>query len=106
MTISTSIITAGKWTGFLGRGLAPRELEAVLYAANDLTAKETARFMRISPGSVSKRLDDARFKLGSRTVRGLVIEALTRGLIIFPSNMPPSPKHPQEQDSTQGVLIA
>lgn len=101
-----TVITAGKWQGVLGRGLAPRELEAVLYAANDLTAKETARLMGITPGSVSKRLDDARFKLGCRTVRGLVVAALNQGLIIFSSNMPPPPRLPQDQDSTQGTFIA
>lgn len=99
-------ITAGKWTGFLGRGLAPRELEAVLYAAQDMTVKETARCMGIAPGTVSKRLDDARFKLRCRTVRGLVVEALTHGLIAFSIGMTPSPQRHQDQDSNLGVLIA
>jgi DNA-binding CsgD family transcriptional regulator len=106
MTASTAIITAGKWTGVLGRGLAPRELEAVLYAASDLTAKETARLMGISPGTVSKRLDDARFKMNCRTVRGLVVEALARGLIFITSNMTPPPRQQHDQECTQGVLVA
>ncbi|MNF81885.1 Bacterial regulatory protein, luxR family [compost metagenome] len=76
-----STITAGNWVGHLGKGLAPRELEATLYSAADLTAKEISRLMGISPGTVSKRLDDARFKMGARTVRGLVMEAFKRGVI-------------------------
>ncbi|HBP0716894.1 TPA: helix-turn-helix transcriptional regulator, partial [Pseudomonas aeruginosa] len=67
--------------GRLGMGLAPRELEATLHAASDLTAKEIAKLMGIAPGTVSKRLDDARFKLGAKTIRGLVLEAYKRQII-------------------------
>lgn len=74
-------ITAGNWKGLLGQGFAPRELEATLYAAADLTVKKIARLMGIAPGTVSKRLDSARFKLGVRSIRGLVVEAFKRGLI-------------------------
>ena len=74
-------IAAGNWIGKLNQGLAPRELEAVLLSAADLTIKEVARCMGIAPGTASKRLDDARFKLGARSVRGLVLEALRRGII-------------------------
>ncbi|MBH9410430.1 helix-turn-helix transcriptional regulator [Pseudomonas aeruginosa] len=79
--MDTATITAGKWKGTLGRGLAPRELEATLHAASDLTAKEIAKLMGIAPGTVSKRLDDARFKLGAKTIRGLVLEAYKRQII-------------------------
>ncbi|VVO22824.1 LuxR C-terminal-related transcriptional regulator [Pseudomonas fluorescens] len=79
--MTTSTITAGAWQGNLGQGLAPRELEATLWAAADLTCKEIARLMGVAPGTVSKRLDDARFKLGVRTVRGLVMEAFKRQII-------------------------
>lgn len=74
-------ITASGWTGFLGMGLAPRELEATLHAANDLTQKEIARLMGISPKTVEKRIEDARFKLGAKTMRGLVLEAFKRQII-------------------------
>ena len=84
-------ITAGNWSGILNGGLAPRELEATLYAAADLTAKEIARLMGVAPGTVSKRLDNARFKLGVRSIRGLVVEAFQRGLIW---SCLPSPKQP------------
>ncbi|HGE1967028.1 TPA: LuxR C-terminal-related transcriptional regulator, partial [Pseudomonas aeruginosa] len=79
--MDTATITAGKWKGTLGMGLAPRELEATLHAASDLTAKEIAKLMGIAPGTVSKRLDDARFKLGAKTIRGLVLEAYKRQII-------------------------
>ncbi|MDC3942001.1 helix-turn-helix transcriptional regulator [Pseudomonas aeruginosa] len=78
MTITISTDT---WQGRLGMGLAPRELEATLHAASDLTAKEIAKLMGIAPGTVSKRLDDARFKLGAKTIRGLVLEAYRRQII-------------------------
>ncbi|VVO30766.1 LuxR C-terminal-related transcriptional regulator [Pseudomonas fluorescens] len=74
-------ITAGNWKGTLGQGLAPRELEATLWAAADLTFKEIARLMGVAPKTVEKRLEVARFKLGARTVRGLVMEAFKRQII-------------------------
>ncbi|QQE85356.1 response regulator transcription factor [Pseudomonas putida] len=79
--MTTQTITASGWTGFLGMGLAPRELEATLYAASDLTQKEIARLMGISPKTVEKRIEDARFKLGAKTMRGLVLEAFKRQII-------------------------
>lgn len=104
--MNLTTITAGSWTGFLGKGLAPRELEATAYAAADMTAKEIARLMGISPKAVSKRLDDARFKLGARTVRGLVIEAFKRGLIVAVSCTAPADPDPQHDESHDGILIA
>ncbi|HHH8947010.1 LuxR C-terminal-related transcriptional regulator [Pseudomonas aeruginosa] len=80
MDCATTIST-DTWQGRLGMGLAPRELEATLHAASDLTAKEIAKLMGIAPGTVSKRLDDARFKLGAKTIRGLVLEAYKRQII-------------------------
>ncbi|HHH9567777.1 TPA: LuxR C-terminal-related transcriptional regulator, partial [Pseudomonas aeruginosa] len=79
--MTTATISTETWQGRLGMGLAPRELEATLHAASDLTAKEIAKLMGIAPGTVSKRLDDARFKLGAKTVRGLVLEAYKRQII-------------------------
>ncbi len=79
--MTTATISTDTWQGRLGMGLAPRELEATLHAASDLTAKEIAKLMGIAPGTVSKRLDDARFKLGAKTVRGLVLEAYKRQII-------------------------
>lgn len=63
--------------------LSPRELEAMLYAANDLSIKEIAREMNIEPTTVRARLDNARFKLGmQKTLRGLCMEAFKRGIIV------------------------
>lgn len=79
--MTTNTITASGWTGRLDMGLAPRELEATLLAAADLTVKEVARVMGIAPKTAEKRLEAARLKLGSKTIRGLVLEAFRRGLI-------------------------
>lgn len=70
------------WQGRLGQGLAPRQLMATIYAAKDMTAKEIARRMDCSPSTIKKQLDTARFKLGmQRTIRGLCLEAMRRGMI-------------------------
>ena len=75
-------IEAAGWRGKLNAGLAPRQLEALVYACADMTCKEIARVMGVSPKAVSQRLDDARFKLGmQRTVRGLCLEAIKRGIV-------------------------
>ena len=79
--MTTSTLTAGNWQGNLKMGLAPRELEATLWAACDMTVKEVARAMGISPITAEKRLDSARFKLGVKTMRGLVLEAFKRQII-------------------------
>lgn len=70
------------WRGRLDAGLPPRQLEALLYACADMTVKQIARRMGIGPQSVQQRLDDARFKLGmQRSIRGLCLEALRRGIV-------------------------
>ncbi len=70
------------WEGRLGQGLAPRQLQATIYAAMDMTAKEIARRMGCSHYTVKQQLDAARFKLGmQRTTRGLCLEAMRRGII-------------------------
>lgn len=75
-------IEAAGWRGKLNAGLAPRQLEALIYACADMTCKEIARVMGISPGTVQERLNDARFKVGmQRTTRGLCLEAIKRGIV-------------------------
>jgi len=75
-------IEAAGWRGKLNAGLAPRQLEALIYACADMTCKEIARVMGVSPKAVSQRLEAARFKLGmQRTVRGLCLEAIKRGIV-------------------------
>ncbi len=75
-------ITVPGWRGRLNAGLPPRQLQAVLLAATDKTAKEIARDLGISPDGARQLLDAARFKLGmQRTTRGTVLEAWKRGII-------------------------
>lgn len=75
------MITANGWKGNLNQGLAPRELEATLHAASDRTVKQIAQLMGVAPKTIEKRLEAARFKLGARSIRGLVIEAMKRQII-------------------------
>ena len=74
-------ITNGSWTGHLGRGLAPRELEALLGVAQGMTAKEIARTMGITPGAVASRLENVMFKLGAARRTAAVAEAMRRQII-------------------------
>lgn len=74
-------ITNGAWKGHLGRGLAPRELQFLLWVAIGLTAKEIAREVGISPATVAKRLTNAMFKLGVNRRAALVAEAMRRQII-------------------------
>lgn len=76
-------ITIGNWTTTDARhSLSPRELEATLYAVNDLSVKEIAREMHIEAGTVKARLDNARWKLGfQKTLRGLATEVIRRGIV-------------------------
>ncbi|RIZ12813.1 response regulator transcription factor [Pseudomonas aeruginosa] len=76
-----SVIQIGAWKGSSGALLAERELACLLSLASGMTDKEIAKLMGIAPGTVSKRLDDARFKLGAKTIRGLVLEAYKRQII-------------------------
>lgn len=79
--MTTNTITASGWTGQLDMGLAPRELEATLLAAADMTVKQVAQVMGVAPKTVEKRLEAARLKLGAKTMRGLVLEAFKRQII-------------------------
>ncbi|MFV2949609.1 sigma factor-like helix-turn-helix DNA-binding protein [Pseudomonas japonica] len=79
--MTTQTITTCGWTGRLDMGLAPRELEATLLAAADMTIKQVAQVMGVAPKTVEKRLEAARLKLGAKTMRGLVLEAFKRQII-------------------------
>ncbi|WP_460408946.1 response regulator transcription factor [Pseudomonas amygdali] len=71
----------GAWRGHLGRGLAPRELQFLLSAAQGCTAKEIARTFGIAPGTVVKRLSVAMFKLGVNRQTAMIAEAMRRQII-------------------------
>ena len=80
--MSTNEVFVGPWKGKQNAGLAHRQFETVQHSAHDLTAKEIARKMGISPATVTKTLDRARFTLGmQKSVRGLSLEAMKRGII-------------------------
>ncbi|MEJ8867281.1 helix-turn-helix transcriptional regulator [Pseudomonas jessenii] len=76
-----TVIVNGAWKGHIGRGLAPRELQFLLWVALGLTAKEIAREAGISPATVAKRLTNAMFKLGVTRRAALVAEAMRRQII-------------------------
>lgn len=80
MNAATSI-TAYGFTGFLGRGAAPRELECLLAVAGGATGKEAAKALGISEDGVKKRLIALGTKLGVTRRAALVAEAFRRGLI-------------------------
>ena len=76
-------ITNGAWTGHLGKGLAPRELEALLLVAQGLTTKEIARQMCIAPGTAANRIETVLFKLDARRRTDAIAKAI-KGQIISP----------------------
>lgn len=101
----TSTLNVGSWTGFLGRGLAERELEATLLAACGMTVKQIGRAMNIEPKTAEKRLEAARFKMGCRTIRDLVVASITQGLIAF-STPAQAPQGHEDHDLEKGVFLA
>ena len=73
-------------TGSLGepldfRTITPREREALFWAAEGKTIKDTAQIMRISSETVKAHLDSARSRLGALTRAHAVAKALRAGLI-------------------------
>jgi len=79
--VTTDIITLFGFTGFLGRGAAPRELECLLAIAGGATGKEAARVLGISEDGVKKRLLALSTKWGVTRRAALVAEAFKRGII-------------------------
>ena len=78
--METTIIS-GAWKGHLGRGLAPRELQFLLSAAQGQTAKEIAKMFGVAPATVAKRLANAMFKLGVHRQTAMIAEAMRRQII-------------------------
>ena len=74
-------IVNGAWKGHLGRGLAPRELQYLLSAAQGKTAKEIARQYDVAACTVAKRLSCAMFKLGVTRQTAMIAEAMRRQII-------------------------
>jgi DNA-binding CsgD family transcriptional regulator len=99
------LISFGNLQGSTGL-LAEQEMRAALAICAGLSSKEAARVLGRAPGTVKKTVERIFFKLGVSNRAALVAEAFKRGLIAFACNMTPSPQHQQEQESTNGVLIA
>ncbi|MBH3471671.1 MULTISPECIES: LuxR C-terminal-related transcriptional regulator [Pseudomonas] len=74
-------ITLAGYTGFLGRGAAPRELECLLAIAGGASGKEVARALGISEDGVKKRLIALGTKWGVTRRAALVAEGFRRGVI-------------------------
>ncbi|NWL48379.1 helix-turn-helix transcriptional regulator [Pseudomonas hunanensis] len=79
--MTTETITLSGFTGFLGRGAAPRELECLLAIAGGASGKEVARALGISEDGVKKRLIALGTKWGVTRRAALVAEAFRRGVI-------------------------
>lgn len=79
--MSTATITFAGFTGFLGRGAAPRELQCLMAVAAGKTSKEASRDLGIAPDTIDKRLLALTTKLGVTRRAALVAEAFKRGLI-------------------------
>ena len=79
--MSTETITLSGFTGFLGRGAAPRELECLLAIAGGASGKEVARTLGISEDGGKKRLIALGTKWGVTRRAALVAEAFRRGVI-------------------------
>lgn len=86
MTTAPETITFSGFTGFLGRGAAPRELECLLAIAGGSSGKEAARALGISEDGVKKRLMCLGTKWGVTRRAALVAEAFRRQ-VIAPSVM-------------------
>ncbi|MDM1697122.1 helix-turn-helix domain-containing protein [Thiopseudomonas alkaliphila] len=75
-------IVIGDFKGLPGSNLTDQQLKALLYMANEYSAKEAAREMAISPRTVEKHVNLAKEKLGGkRSVTGVCVEAMARGII-------------------------
>ncbi|MFA7942026.1 LuxR C-terminal-related transcriptional regulator [Pseudomonas brenneri] len=106
--MTTTTINFAGFTGFLGRGAAPRELQCLMAVASGQTSKEAARDLGVSPDTVDKRILSLTTKLGVTRRAALVAKAFSLGLIkvagvIAPN---PEPQHHEDSDQFEGVFIA
>lgn len=101
----STIITHAGFTGLLGKGIAPREMECLLSIASGLTSKQAARALGVAPDTVNKRLLALTTKLGVTRRAALVAKAFALGLISFVGVASPTPEN-QRDESHDGVFIA
>lgn len=75
-------VIIGHFKGQCGDSLTSQQLIALLYMANECSAKQAAQQMAISHRTVEKHINLAKEKLGNkRSIIGLCLEALKRGII-------------------------
>lgn len=75
-------IIIGEFKGQRKDALTTQQLIALLYMANEYSAKQAAKAMAISHRTVEKHVNLAKQKLGNkRSVTGLCMEAFKRGII-------------------------
>lgn len=99
-------LTFGSWTGFLGLGLAARELQCIMAVASGLTSKEVARELGVAKDTIDKRILSASTKLGVTRRAALVAEALRLGLIAMSvASQSTNDPHGDNEDPS-GVFIA
>jgi DNA-binding CsgD family transcriptional regulator len=103
MNIAT--ITFAGFTGLLGKGVAPRELQCLLAIAAGHSTKEVARDLGVAPDTVNKRILALTTKLGVTRRAALVAKAFALGLISFACPSNPDPQQ-HEQEVTNGVFLA
>ncbi|MBM9487012.1 helix-turn-helix transcriptional regulator [Pseudomonas sp. ICBG1301] len=106
--MTTVTINFAGFTGFLGRGAAPRELQCLMAVASGQTSKEAARELGVSPDTVDKRLLALTTKLGVSRRAALVAKAFALGLIQSAGAMTPNPgpQHQEDSHQHQGVFTA
>jgi len=68
--------------GFLNKGLAPRELIAMLLKANGMKAKEISAEMDCALITTNKRFQNINFKLKAKNATHSLSEAFRKGIII------------------------
>lgn len=75
-------IIIGEFKGQRKDALTTQQLIALLYMANEYSAKQAAQKMAISHRTVEKHINIAKEKLGGkRSILGVCIEAFKRGII-------------------------
>lgn len=76
------------WIGCYGRGVTRRATQFLVLVAAGMNSKDIALEFCMSPDSVNRRLDDARFHLGAKTRAELVAKAMARGVVRYKEAQP------------------
>lgn len=76
------------WVGHYGLGLTRRAVQFLVLVAAGMSSKQIALKFSMSPESVNKRLDDARFHLKAANRAELVAKAMARGVVRVKESSP------------------